>query len=197
MGYQNQAWLDQWREPVIEPDQLICDPHHHLWDHITHRYLLDEFKQDIDSGHRVVSTVFVECASMYNVDAAVALAPVGETEFVNGVAAMSASGAYGTGRVAAGIVGFAELAPRGLSFDAWFYHPQLKELIDLAGAFPNTQIILDHFGGPLGIGPYEGKAAEVFEVWRRDMMHLAKRPNVAVKLGGLVMPINGFGLHKR
>ena len=197
MGYQNQAWLDQWREPVIEPDQLICDPHHHLWDHITHRYLLDEFKQDIDSGHRVVSTVFVECASMYNVDAAVALAPVGETEFVNGVAAMSASGAYGTGRVAAGIVGFAELAPRGLSFDAWFYHPQLKELIDLADAFPNTQIILDHFGGPLGIGPYEGKAAEVFEVWRRDMMHLAKRPNVAVKLGGLVMPINGFGLHKR
>ncbi len=256
MGYQNQAWLDQWREPVIDPDQLICDPHHHLWDHVTHRYLLDEFKQDLDSGHRVVSTVFVECASMYNVDAAVALAPVGETEFVNGVAAMSASGAYGTGRIAAGIVGFAdlmlgrevaavldahmgassrfrgirhatgwhesqsirnshsnpvagqmgdstfregfaELAPRGLSFDAWFYHPQLKELIDLADAFPNTQIILDHFGGPLGVGPYEGKAAAVFEVWRKDMMILAKRPNVAVKLGGLVMPINGFGLHKR
>ena len=109
MGYQNQAWLDQWREPVIDPDQLICDPHHHLWDHVTHRYLLDEFKQDLDSGHRVVSTVFVECASMYNVDAAVALAPVGETEFVNGVAAMSASGAYGTGRIAAGIVGFADL----------------------------------------------------------------------------------------
>ena len=93
--------------------------------------------------------------------------------------------------------GFGELAPRGLSFDAWFYHPQLAELIDLADAFPNTQIILDHFGGPLGVGPYEGKAAEVFEVWRKDITDLAKRPNVAIKLGGLVMPINGFGLHNR
>jgi len=256
MSYQNQAWLDLRREPVEDPDQLICDPHHHLWDHPTHRYLLDEFKQDLGSGHRVVSTVFVECASMYNADTSTALSPVGETEFVNGIAAMSASGAYGPGRIAAGIVGFAdlmlgssvagvldahqqashrfrgirhttgwhesqsirnshsnpiagqlndstfrqgfgELAPRGLSFDAWFYHPQLAELIDLADAFPNTQIILDHFGGPLGVGPYEGKAAEVFEVWRKDITDLAKRPNVAIKLGGLVMPINGFGLHNR
>ena len=256
MSYQNQHWLDLWHEPVVEPDLEICDPHHHLWDHLTHRYLLDEFKADLDSGHLIKSTVFVECASMYRKDGSNAMSPVGETEFVNGIAAMSASGRYGDARVAAGIVGFAdlslgaavgevldahqrvsqrfkgvrhatgwhpspairnshsnpserltesvefrrgfaELAPRGLSFDAWMYHAQLPELTTLADAFPDTQIILDHFGGPLGIGPYAGKSREVFDQWKRDIAPLADRENVVMKLGGLVMPVNGFGLHKR
>jgi predicted TIM-barrel fold metal-dependent hydrolase len=93
--------------------------------------------------------------------------------------------------------GFAELAPRGLTFDAWLYHPQLPELTDLAKAFPDTTIILDHFGGPLGIGPYAGRRAEVFAAWTTAIRALADCPNVVVKLGGLVMPLNGFGFHKR
>jgi predicted TIM-barrel fold metal-dependent hydrolase len=93
--------------------------------------------------------------------------------------------------------GFARLAPLGLSFDAWQYHAQLPELTDLARAFPETPIVLDHVGGPLGIGPYEARRAEVFEAWRRDIRELSRCDNVWVKLGGLGMPICGFGLHKR
>src|SRR4030095_7717020 len=93
--------------------------------------------------------------------------------------------------------GFAELGKRGLSFDAWLYHPQIPELTNLASAFPNTTIILDHFGGPLGIGPYEGRRAEIFESWKDAIAELAKRSNVVAKIGGLVMPINGFNFHKQ
>jgi len=93
--------------------------------------------------------------------------------------------------------GFAQLAPLGLSFDAWLFHPQLPELTDLARAFPDTTIVLDHFGGPLGIGPYAGQADSVYADWRRDIDVLAKCPNVVAKLGGIHMPVNGFGWHKR
>src|SRR5262245_25069787 len=102
-------WLAQVNEEILEPERPICDPHHHLWDHPERRYLLDELLADTGSGHRVVYTVFVDCMPMYRADGPEPLRPVGETEFVNGVAAMSASGAYGEGRVAAGIVGFADL----------------------------------------------------------------------------------------
>ena len=102
-------WLAQVNEKVLEPDLPICDPHHHLWDHPNSRYLLDELLLDTGSGHNVVSTVFVECASMYRADGPEAMRPVGETEFVNGVAAMSASGRYGPIRAAAGIVSLADL----------------------------------------------------------------------------------------
>ena len=250
------AWLAQVNEPVIEPDLPICDPHHHLWDHPNSRYLLDELLLDTGSGHNVVSTVFVECASMYRADGPEAMKPVGETEFVNGVAAMSASGRYGSdsrmrpassawpisrsGRVSGrcsmphmsvgkrfkgirhatgwdasdqvrnshtnpteGLLldatfrkGFAELGKRGLSFDAWLYHPQIPQLTDLARAFPGTTIIVDHFAGPLGIGPYEGKSGEVFAQWKKSISELAKCQNVVAKIGGIAMPINGFGFHK-
>jgi predicted TIM-barrel fold metal-dependent hydrolase len=93
--------------------------------------------------------------------------------------------------------GFAQLAPLGLSFDAWLYHPQIPELTELARAFPETTIVLDHYGGPLGIGPYEGLADEVHAEWRARIDELARCPNVVAKLGGLHMPINGFGWHKR
>src|SRR5205823_1449592 len=91
----------------------ICDPHHHLWDsrpaRVAPRYLLDEILADVQSGHNVVSTVFIECGSMFKADGPEALKPVGETEFVNGIAAMSASGLYGPARIAAAIVGTADL----------------------------------------------------------------------------------------
>ncbi|MCZ6617823.1 MAG: amidohydrolase family protein, partial [Gammaproteobacteria bacterium] len=210
---------------------------------------------DTGSGHNVVSTVFVECSSMYRALGPEELRPVGETEFVNGVAAMSASGGFGEMRACSGIVsyanlclgsavgevldahmaasgrfrgirhaagwdasdevrnshtnppqhlyldakfreGFAELGKRGLSFDAWLYHTQIAELTDLASAFPDTTIIFDHFGGPLGIGPYAEKREEIYPDWQRDLVDLARCPNVFPKLGGLVMPLNGFGFHK-
>ena len=214
------AWLDQVVEETLEPKLPICDPHHHLWDYPEGRYLLDELLADVGSGHRVVSTVFMECGSMYRADGPEPLKPVGETEFVNGIAAMSASGQYGEGRACAAIVGyadlnlgtavgevldrhaaastrfrgirhaagwdahdeirnshtapvqgmlgdatfregFAELGKRGMTFDGWLYHPQIAELTDLARALPDQPIVFDHFGGPLGIGPYAGRRAEI------------------------------------
>lgn len=92
--------------------------------------------------------------------------------------------------------GFARLAQRGLLFEAWIYHPQLSELCDLADAFPETTIILNHLGGPLGVGPYADKRADVFREWRTWIRELARRPNMRVKLGGLAMPITGFGWHE-
>src|SRR5271170_8195052 len=103
------AWLDQIKEAPLEPEVAIVDPHHHLWDHPGSRYMLDEIVRDTSSGHRVLATVFVECMSMYRADGPEAMRPVGETEFVNGIAAQSASGRYGDTRIAAGIVGFADL----------------------------------------------------------------------------------------
>jgi predicted TIM-barrel fold metal-dependent hydrolase len=252
-----QEWLDQVKEPILEPERRICDPHHHLWDRSGNRYLIDELAADTGSGHNIVSTVFVECLSMYRADGDEAMKVVGETEFVQGVAAMSASGGWGPCRAASGIVGharlllgdaiqpvleahvaaspnrfrgirdasawhpspdirnshtnptqgmladpqfrkgFAHLVNLGLSFDAWFYHPQMDELADLARAFPQANIILDHFGGPLGIAQYAGKQRDVFNEWFAGITRVAACPNVVVKIGGINMPINGFGWDKR
>lgn len=93
--------------------------------------------------------------------------------------------------------GFACLAPLGLTFDAWMFHTQLAELCDLADAFPDTAIILNHIGGPLGIGPYAGRDRHVFAEWQAGMRSLAAFPNVHVKLGGLGMRLFGFRLHEQ
>ncbi len=106
----HQAWLaKQPSEPILDPDLPIIDTHHHLWERPNSRYLLEEFLADCRTGHNIVATVFVECHSMYRASGPEAFRPVGETEFVTGIAAMSASGLYGATRVAAGIVGFADL----------------------------------------------------------------------------------------
>ena len=256
MPTEREAWLTLTIEDPIEPDLPICDPHHHLWDHPNDRYLLEELLQDTGGGHHIVQTVFVECESMYRESGPQEMQPVGETEFVQGIAVQSASGQYGRTAVAAGIVGFADLSlgaavvpvleahiaasgeqfrgirqpctwdanpdivsykksPKGLlldpkfregfaclqkyslSFDAWLYHPQLMELVDLARAFPDIPIIVDHIGGPLGVGPYARKRAEVLQEWKRGMTALATCPNVVVKVGGLGMLRCGFGWHER
>ncbi len=93
--------------------------------------------------------------------------------------------------------GFARLAPLNLTFEAWLYHPQLMELADLARAFPQTTIILNHVGGPLGIGPYADKKAETFATWKAGIAELGKCQNVVVKLGGLGMLFGMFDFHKR
>jgi L-fuconolactonase len=103
------SWLALTHEEVIDPAQPIIDPHHHLWDRADSRYLLDELLADTGDGHNVVATVFVQCRQMYRAGGDPAMAPLGETEFVNGVAAMSASGRYGPTRLCQGIVGFADL----------------------------------------------------------------------------------------
>jgi predicted TIM-barrel fold metal-dependent hydrolase len=105
----NEAWLATYREPIVEPDLPIVDPHHHLWDHRGFRYLFHDLLADTSSGHNIRSTVFLQCRAMYRTGGDEAMAPVGETEFVNGAAAMSASGIYGATRHCAGIVGFADL----------------------------------------------------------------------------------------
>ena len=255
----NKNWLNLTIEETLEPDRPICDPHHHLWEfrseRVANRYLMDEIQADLASGHNIVSTVFVECGAMYRAYGSEEMRPVGETEFVNGIAAMSASGLYGTTRIAAGIVGqadlclgkkvaavldahlaagggrfrgirrqanwdvsadidngrfvdrphiymedsfregFSELAKRDLSFEAWCFHTQIEELINLAKEFPETTIILNHFGGPLGIGPYAGKRDAIFPKWKKDIAELATFSNVYAKLGGINMEINGFDWH--
>ena len=93
--------------------------------------------------------------------------------------------------------GFACLAPLGLSFDAWLLHPQIGELTDLARAFPDTRIVLDHCGGPAGTGQYAGRRDEIFATWKASIKEVARCPNVVVKLGGLAMCLLGYDFHQR
>ena len=257
-------------EPILEPDLAIIDPHHHLWDlrplvpmfpqphhpfiaalQDNAYYTFDQLHAHVTGGHRILATVYMECGAFYNAAYGEAKKPVGEVEFVNGVAAQSASGLYGDLRLCAGIVGhadltlgagvgavldaqmaasprfrgirhagawdadpevlgppfhhpqglyrdpafragFAELGKRGLTFDAWVLEPQLGDVIDLARAFPDQPICLDHCGTPLGMASYAGRLDERFETWRTSIRELARCENVVVKLGGLAMPFCGL-----
>jgi L-fuconolactonase len=252
-----QDWLDRHKEPILEPELPIVDPHHHLWIRPGWRYLVDDLLADTDSGHNVVATVYVQARSMYRDSGPLEMRPVGETEFVNGVAAMCASGILGKTRACSGIVGqadlrlgsrvepvlaahlraggdrfrgirhitawdadtslnnpaypappglladrtfregFAVLGRLGLSFDAWLYHPQLDELAALARAFPDTSIVVNHAGGPIGAAAYSGKRDEVFPRWAASIKALALHPNVFIKVGGLGQNINGLGFDKQ
>src|SRR5437764_15357708 len=91
-------WLSRRSEAALEPDLPIVDPHHHLWDRPGWRYLLDELVADTNSGHNIVATVYVQAGAMYRAAGSEEMRPVGETEFINGAAAMSASGIYGKTR---------------------------------------------------------------------------------------------------
>jgi len=234
-------------EDVLDPDLPIVDPHHHLWVHPTNTYMLRELRADTGSGHHVVHTVFVECASGYREDGPESMRFVGETDFVvaadpDGFIAgivgradltapdvadvLAAHIEAGRGRFRgirhasahdpspdireshtrppAGLLGqedfrrgIAALGAAGLRFDAWLFHPQLPELVDLARAHPDVPIVLDHLGGPLGIGPYAGRRDEVLAHWRSSMEQVAACPNVTLKLGGIGMPIYGMGFHKQ
>jgi predicted TIM-barrel fold metal-dependent hydrolase len=93
--------------------------------------------------------------------------------------------------------GFSCLAPLNLSFDAWLFHPQIGELADLACAFPDTRIVLDHCGGPIGIGSYANRRDEIFAIWKASIRKIAACGNVSVKLGGLAMRLLGYDFHQR
>ena len=114
MPFGGNDWLALTQEPTLEPELPICDPHHHFWDHRTqstpyHRYLIHELNADIYSGHNVRSTVFLEVRAMYRLDGPQEMRCVGEVEFVQGMAAASASGIYGPAKAAAAIIGNADL----------------------------------------------------------------------------------------
>ncbi len=251
-----QYWLDRRKEPILEPELPIIDPHHHLFVRGAWRYMLDDLLADTSSGHNIVATVYVQARTMYREGGPVEMRPVGEAEFINGVAAVCASGYCGKTRACAGIVGHADLtlgsrvepvlaalagaggerfrgirhvtawdadtslnnpaypAPPGLmadrtfregfavldrlglSFDAWLYHPQISEVANLAAAFPDTKIVLDHVGSPLGSGAYLGKRSEEFPRWATSIKALAAHPNVYIKFGGLGQTISGFGFNE-
>jgi predicted TIM-barrel fold metal-dependent hydrolase len=89
--------------------------------------------------------------------------------------------------------GVARLGERGLSYDTWHYHYQNREFLDLARNVPGTTMVLDHFGTPLGVGPYASQRDQIFDQWKADVAEIAQCPNVVAKIGGLAMPDNGFG----
>ncbi len=252
----DETWLAKAQpETAIAPELPIVDTHHHLWDlrkTSGHRYLLDEFLADTNSGHNIIATIFMNCYDWDRASGPPEMRPVTETEVAAGAAAMCDTGIYGETRVAAGIVsyadltlgdgvvpvleahlragggrfrgirhsggwdadpiignsfrdmapglylrpdfrlGFSRLIAMGLSFDAWLYHPQLQDVVELARAFPEANIIMGHCGCPLGYGPYAGKQDEVFADWKASMAELAKCPNVSIKLGGMMMRLAAY-----
>jgi predicted TIM-barrel fold metal-dependent hydrolase len=93
--------------------------------------------------------------------------------------------------------GVALLGELGLPYDTWHYHFQNKAYADLARSAPDTVMVLDHFGSPVGVGPYESKRAEIFAEWKLGIAEIAACDNVVAKIGGMAMPPNGFGWHVR
>lgn len=241
---------DRPAEAAIQPGLPIVDAHHHLRDRGGERYLAAEFLGDIvGSGHRVIATVAIETGYRHTEGGDPLLAPAGETAWLAALA--------GTTRLAAAIVGFADLragddarrvlqahveagrgrfrgvrtpaawhaqarfkyaraevlpgalgdagfrrgfaqlAPLGLCYDAWVYDEQLPEVADLAAAFPETAIIVDHLGGPVSAAAPLSARPEAFGEWQNRIAGLAQHPNVVLKLGGLGMPIMGFGFEGR
>ncbi len=254
LGEQRAAWRDSMVEEALWPTQRICDAHHHLWDYENDRYLAAELAADVNAGHRVQQTVFMECAWGYHTSGDPALAPAGETEFV---VRQAAEVAALIGRpVITGIIGFADLCladvrrvleahleagqglfrgirhavawdaspeivnshlnpppgllldtqftqgvctlgAMGLTYDVWLFHRQLPEIIELARRAPETVIVVDHVGGPLGVGPYSGKRDEVLAYCREQLKVFANLPNARLKLGGVGMTTYGNGWHKQ
>ena len=245
-------WRDLVNEEIIDPDQRIIDPHHHLWSTPSFwgKYELPDLWKDTGSGHNVEKTVFIDCHSNYRTDGPDHLKPIGETEYIAGVAEESEANADQA--TIAGIVSHANmmlgpaaeevlnaheqagngrfrgirhagpyddsgtlsnpgsrrpcpytrtdfqegvrtLGRLGYTYDTWHFFHQNREYLELAKAVPDTIMILDHFGTPLGVGAYAGKQEEIFEQWKGDMAAIAECPNVVAKLGGLAMPDNGFG----
>ncbi len=238
-------WLAQVREDALEPDLPIIDPHHHLWMRQPPPYFLREFMEDLYTGHRVVATVYSECHSMYRQNGPDEMKVVGESEFVSGMAAMSASGMFGETEICKAMIAQADmmmgsdvawifdahetasggrfrgirvsaawhkdrslfrrhdeqhylaekpvreaigvLQSRGLVMDVWVYHTQLAEVAEVAGAFDNLKIVLNHTGMPVIGGPNKGRGKEVFQEWLSGIKQVAQYPNVTIKLGALPM----------
>ena len=235
------------REEVIDPSRPIIDPHHHLWPPGEGLpYGLDNLHSDVDDGHNIVRTVFVQCGAAQDRGAPEHLAPVGETRFVAGESARDPRHLIGgivshadlrradlddildahheaggdlfkgirhalasaeqpeyltiAGRAPRDLAhdgdfqrGVARLGDRGLTYDSWHYHHQNIDFLALARAVPHTTMVLDHFGTPLGVGPWASQRDEIAEKWRADITAIAACPNTVAKIGGMAMVDNGFG----
>lgn len=233
-------------EPILDPGLEIVDTHHHLWLN-RGQYMLDEMLADTGSGHTVTATVFIECRFNYRQSGPAELRSVGEVETVAAIAQSCERTRPKAPRIAAGIVGYADLTlgdrvepilaalieggqgrfrgvrnsagwhedpvignnhhgagpghylradfrrglgrltAMGLSLDALVFHHQHADLLDLARACPDANIIVNHTGMPLGYGPFQGRQAEVYEIWRKRLPEIAACPNVSMKLGGMMM----------
>ena len=205
------TWRALTVEPTLEPEMPIIDPHHHLWQRgPDDKYLLADVLADVDNGHNIVATVFIEFRTQYRADGPEELKRVGETDFVEKIANESASGKHGKVRIATGIIsnadlmlgaevartleghiaasprfrgirhsaawipdaesvgmrvgakpglladakyreGYAQLKRYNLVYDAWQLMTQLPEVVDIAKAFPDQILVLNHMGGILGV----------------------------------------------
>jgi L-fuconolactonase len=245
-------------EPILEPDLAIIDSAHHLFDRPALRYMAEDYLKDVQSGHRIVASIYVETLAFTRPDGPEMLRPLGEVEFANGVGATSASGVHGDFRMCAAIVGhadlrhgaqigelldqslalaperfrgvrqitieddsdapfryvttrpargimrhpkfregFKEVVQRGLSFDAAVFHHQLDEIAQLADAFPDGNIVLNHVGQAQAMELDAAGRAGVLQTLRESLKELGRRPNITCKIGGLGLPFWGFGFEKR
>jgi L-fuconolactonase len=247
-------WLALDTEAAVEPAVAIIDCHHHLWNRPECPYEADDLLHDLNAGHRVSATVFVECRSRYRAAGERMYRSLGETEFaaqagdrsdklaghktrlnagivgfvdlrlgkdlvesllllhlklsrgrLRGIRNLSATAAEGPLDVAATQpsilmsdafrAGFAALRPFNLVFDAWMFHTQLRDLVDLARTFPETAIVLNHAGGPTGVGPFSSCPKAAYRLWQDQLERVAACENISLKIGGLGMPHCGFGFH--
>lgn len=256
--------LEQWHElgrsgVVIDVGMPIVDPHHHLFGAPEDRnfYRIEDLLQDLDTGHRVLGTVYVEAyESGWREGGPLALRPVGEVEMIMGKTPKPAITALGDCHIAEGVVshadltlgdaveevltaqmevargrlrgvrqrvlttlaahaisgqsdrlahmfadvkfrrGFSRMHALGLHFEVWVNHQQLCEVIELADAFPKTTIVVNHIGGPLGIGSLDDRRMDLAGEWATSLRFLAERANVRMKIGGMGMPVFGFGYER-
>ncbi|MBV1881282.1 MAG: amidohydrolase family protein [Pseudomonadales bacterium] len=250
------AWLEKVKEDIVDPDRVIIDTHHHLWEPGgLIEYSLEDLWADTGSGHKVEKTVFMECGACYHEDGPEHLRSLGEVEYVTAIAERTAKDTSGNAEIAAmvttfdlrhddveGLVqrheetskgrfrgirqalasakpnegimleaagpkdlykdpdfirGMKALGKKGHSYDSWHYHYQNPEFAALARSAPDTTMVLDHFGTPLGVGVYGDKRDAVFQQWKKDIAEIAKCENTVAKLGGFAMPDNGMGWNGR
>lgn len=239
-----ESWLSLYQETPLMPQQVIFDAHHHLWDRPEGRYLVGDLLTDVQEGHDVRASLYVQCRTGYLTDGPASLQSVGEVQTIRRWG--QATPRYPIGMVAfadlqlghrvepvlealidagAGLVrgirnstayhpnpvfqsnpvpapagllstdqfktGARQVANAGLTLDVWAYHTQLDEVYRLAHAVPGLKVVIDHCGGPLGLGPFALDLGKTFHEWQAAMKRLAALPNTFVKLGGFGLAVMG------
>ncbi|NVJ92715.1 MAG: amidohydrolase family protein [Methylocystaceae bacterium] len=240
-----EEWLALTQEEVLAPEQAIFDAHHHLWHRSEGRYQAKEFMDDVNSGHDVRASLFIQCKTGYHDEGPTELRPVGEVETI-------IDWCKETPNHPVGLVGFADLqlgekiepvldileektqgklcgirnttafhpetairsnpnpppdgllrskefiegakviAKKGLVLDVWAYQTQLDEVQALAKAVPDLIIVVDHCGGPLGVGSYNHQDPNTFKTWQKKLAEVAAYPNTRIKIGGFGLSVFGW-----
>lgn len=91
--------------------------------------------------------------------------------------------------------GAAEVARAGLALDVWAYQTQLHEVEALARLLPELTVVINHCGGPLGVGPFRERTPADFAAWRAGLEKLAALPNTRLKIGGFGLAVFGNDYH--